>query len=436
MNGFTMNGSDPTGLIYDWNLDPGDDAPPTPRFELLDETLRDGCQSPSVLTPTIEQKIELLHLMDALGIARCNLGLPGAGERAREDIERLQREIERARLRIRGIVACRTVVDPDVRKAVELVQRTGVPVTVYAFIGSSPIRQWAEDWSLDFIVRQTRESIAFAVSEGLEVVYVTEDTTRSHPDTLRALFDTALGAGAHGLCICDTVGHLTSAGLTRLYRFVRDTLGSLGADGVTLDLHGHNDRGLSLSLALQAIELGFDRVHGCALGIGERVGNTSMDQLILNLKLLGLWPHDTRRLVEYVQLASRATGVPIPVNYPLAGRDAFRTSTGVHAGAIIKALQKGQSDLADRVYSAVPAGDFGREQEIEIGPMSGVWGVTYWLRRRSIPTDSQLIGAILAQAKASDHVLSDEEIMATIDLWQVTRACQDTQADVAEIGLM
>ena len=434
MNRFPTNGPDPSSLIYDWNSDPATAALPPRPIELVDETLRDGCQSPSVLMPTIGEKVELLHLMDALGIAWCDLGLPGAGRRSEEDIAHLQREIARSKLRIRGQMACRTLVDPDVRKAVELVQLTGVPVNVYAFIGSSPIRQWAEDWSLDFIVRQTREAISFAVKEGLTVVYVTEDTTRSHPDTLRTLFNAAIDAGASGLCICDTVGHLTSAGLTRLHAFIRETIKSTGVEGITLDLHGHNDRGLSLALGLQAIDLGFDRVHGCALGIGERVGNTPMDQMILNLKLLGRWEHDTSRLVEYVRLAAQATGVPIPVNYPLAGRDAFRTSTGVHAGAIIKALQKGEVDLADRVYSAVPAREFGRQQEIEVGPMSGVWGATYWLRQRGIATDSQLIEAILARAKSSNHVLSDEEIMATVDAWNVAKACQSVQHGAVELG--
>jgi 2-isopropylmalate synthase len=436
MNTPGVNGSDPSALIYDWNREPEVDSTPPRRFELVDETLRDGCQSPSVLTPTLEEKIQLLHLMDSLGIAWCNLGLPGAGRRSEEDIAALQLEIARSRLRIRGQMACRTLVEPDVRKAVELVQRTGVPVNVYTFIGSSPIRQWAEDWSLDFIVRQTRDAISFAVKEGLDVVYVTEDTTRSHPDTLRMLFDAAIGAGARGLCICDTVGHLTSAGLTRLTGFIRETVQSIGAEGITLDLHGHNDRGLSLALGLQAIELGFDRVHGCALGIGERVGNTAMDQLILNLKLLGWWEHDTTRLVEYVRVAAQATGVPIPVNYPLAGRDAFRTSTGVHAGAIIKALQKGEVGLADRVYSAVPAHEFGRDQEIEVGPMSGVWGATYWLQQHAISTDSQLIETILARAKSSNHVLSDQEILGIVDAWRVVRACQEAQGDPIELGVV
>jgi 2-isopropylmalate synthase len=250
------------------------------------------------------------------------------------------------------------------------------------------------------------------------------------------LFDAAIGAGARGLCICDTVGHLTGAGLTRLTGFIRETVQSIGVDGITLDLHGHNDRGLSLALGLQAIELGFDRVHGCALGIGERVGNTAMDQLILNLKLLGWWEHDTTRLVEYVRVAAQATGVPIPVNYPLAGRDAFRTSTGVHAGAIIKALQKGEVGLADRVYSAVPAHEFGRDQEIEVGPMSGVWGATYWLQQHAISTDSQLIETILARAKSSNHVLSDQEILDIVDAWRVARACQEAQGDPIELGVV
>jgi 2-isopropylmalate synthase len=409
---------DKSNVVYDWNQQDVTHPVFEHRFELVDETLRDGCQSPSVQDPVVEDKVALLHIMESLGIAWADIGLPGAGRRAAEDIELMLREIGASKMRLKPTLACRTVVDPDVKGAAEVVQRTGVPATVYAFIGSSPIRQWAEDWPLDFIVKQTVESITFAVKEGLDIVYVTEDTSRSHPKTLDTLFRAAVEAGAKGLCLCDTVGYVTPDGLSRLYRFTRDLLRGIGADQVALDWHGHNDRGLSLHLALHAIELGFDRVHGCALGIGERVGNTSLDQLILNLKLLGAWPHDTARLVEYVRLASRATGVPIPLNYPLAGKDAFRTATGVHAAAIIKAQKKGDTYLADRVYSGVPAGDFGREQEIEIGHMSGLSNVIYWLERRRLDPDPELAKYILQRAKQSNRVLTEDEVEATIKQWE------------------
>src|SRR6266581_5708024 len=142
-------------VVYDWNAL---DAPPAlqgRRFALLDETLRDGCQSPSVKEPRLEDKLRLLHLMDGLGVARLDIGLPGAGPRARADMAVLLKEIGRKKLRIDAMVACRTVVDPDLTGAAELSQHAGVPLSVYAFIGSSPIRQWAEDWPLAFIVKQT-----------------------------------------------------------------------------------------------------------------------------------------------------------------------------------------------------------------------------------------------------------------------------------------
>ncbi|BDG09758.1 LeuA family protein [Anaeromyxobacter paludicola] len=409
-------------VVYDWNALEAPPALAERRFTLLDETLRDGCQSPSVREPALDDKLRLLHLMDQLGVARLDVGLPGAGPRARADMAELLKEIARARLKLDAMVACRTVIEPDLAGAAELSQRTGVPLTVYAFIGSSPIRQWAEDWPLEFMVKQSLDAVRFAVREGLRVVYVTEDTTRSHPHTLDALFRAAIDAGAEGLCLCDTVGHATPDGLARLYQFTRDLLRGHGAEHVTLDWHGHNDRGLALPLALRAAELGFDRIHGCALGIGERVGNTALDLLILNLKLLGAWPHDTRRLVEYVRLTSRATGVPIPVNYPLSGADAFRTATGVHAAAIVKALAKGDEALADRVYSAVPAGLFGREQEIEVGPMSGLSNVRYWLLHRRLPTAEPLLRAVLERAKRSDRVLAEEEIREVVDAFRAVQA--------------
>jgi 2-isopropylmalate synthase len=423
-NGAPRNGAKkathPRGsdVVYDWNQQEVTHPVFGRAFELVDETLRDGCQSPSVQDPTIEDKIALLHLMDSLGIAWADIGLPGAGRRAAEDIAVLLREIAKHRLAIGATLACRTVVDPDVKGAVEVVQRTGQKAVVYAFIGSSPIRQWAEDWPLDFILKQTSDSISFAVKEGLDVVYVTEDTTRSHPKALDALFRAAVDAGAKGLCLCDTVGYVTPDGLTRLFRFTKDLLRGIGAEHVTLDWHGHNDRGLALHLALHAIELGFDRVHGTALGIGERVGNTSLDLLMLNLKLLEAWPHDTTRLVEYVRLASRATRVPIPINYPLSGRDAFRTATGVHAAAIIKAQRKNDTYLADRVYSGVPAGDFGREQEIEIGHMSGLSNVSWWLEKRHLDPDPELARSILAAAKQSNRVLTEDEVEALVKQWK------------------
>jgi 2-isopropylmalate synthase len=397
-------------LIYDWNRI---GAPPPPPVVLLDdETLRDGLQSPSVRTPTIEQKIEILHRIDALGIDTADIGLPGAGPHVAQDVERLAREIVDQKLRVRANCAARTHVN-DVRPIAEIAQRTGLPLECCVFIGSSPIRQYTEDWTLDWLLRTTEDAVTFAVRQGLEVMYVTEDTTRAHPDTLRAIYRCAIRAGAHRICIADTVGHATPVGAAAVVRFVAQLIAESGAD-IGIDWHGHRDRDLAVINSLAALEAGASRIHAAALGVGERVGNTPMDLLLVNLVLMGYRACDLTRLHDYCTTVSEATGVPIPDNYPAIGRDAFRTATGVHAAAVVKAWKKGDQDLMDAVYSAIPASLVGREQEIEVGPMSGKSNVVFWLEKRGIPPSDPVVNRVFQKAKASPTILTEEEILAEV----------------------
>jgi len=393
-------------LIYDWNAVDG--ATAGPAVMLDDETLRDGLQSPSVRTPGIEQKLEILHLIDALGIETADIGLPGAGPHVVRDVARLAHEIVEAGLRVRANCAARTVI-ADITPVAEISQQVGLPIECCTFIGSSPIRQYAEDWTLDRLLRLTDEAVRFAVGEGLPVMYVTEDTTRADPDSLRALYSTAIRAGASRICISDTVGHATPAGAAAVVRFVRSVVDACGG-GVGIDWHGHRDRDLAIGNALAAWGAGATRLHGAAIGIGERVGNTPMDTLLVNLVLLGHRAADLTKLPEYCRLVSEATGVPIPANYPVVGRDAFRTATGVHAAAVIKAYKKGEPELVDAVYSGVPAGLVGREQQIEIGPMSGKSNVVYWLERRGIEATDELVDRIFAAAKSAKGTLTEDDI--------------------------
>lgn len=409
-----MSGVDEERLIHDWARHDGDVVAPPTRPMLDDETLRDGLQSPSVTDPPVEVKLRILHLMDDLGIETADVGLPGAGPRQREAVERLCREIDSAGLRIRANCAARTMV-VDIQPIADVVQATGVPIEACVFIGSSPIRQYAEEWDLEHIVRHTREAVEFAVGEGLEVMYVTEDTVRASPDDLRVLLTAAVDAGAGRLCLCDTVGAAVPRGAANLTRWVRSLLEELGvADRVGIDWHGHRDRGLDVANTLAAIEAGATRVHGTALGVGERVGNTPMEQLLVNLKLLGWRDDDLSSLAEYTALVSEAVGVPIPVNQPIVGRDAFRTATGVHAAAVIKAQRKGAGWLADRVYSGVPAGWVGREQEIEVGHMSGGSNVQHFLASRGLPGGPEVVRAVLDEAKRSERVLTEAEILEVV----------------------
>ena len=400
-------------LIYDWAS--ADGAPPRPRVAMLDdETLRDGLQSPSVTDPSVEQKVEILHLMNSLGIETADIGLPGAGPRQREAVERLCREIGDHRLRIRANCAGRTVV-ADIQPMADVVQKTGVPIEACLFIGSSPIRQYAEEWGIEHIRRHTEEAVKFGVREGLEVMYVTEDTIRSNPDDLRILLTTAVHAGAKRVCLCDTVGAAVPRGVANLVRWVQALLDELGVgETVGIDWHGHRDRGLDVANTVAALEAGATRVHGTALGVGERVGNTPMELLLVNLRLLGWRDDNLTKLPEYTAAVSRAVGVPIAINHPIVGRDAFRTATGVHAAAVIKAQRKGADWLADRVYSGVPASWVGRTQEIEIGHMSGSSNVLHYLRSRGMPTDQPVLDAVMAAAKRSERLLSEEEILEAV----------------------
>lgn len=400
-------------LIYDWNEIARKEPVIGQNVEFFDETLRDGLQNPSVIDPGIEDKLQLVHLMDKLGIHAADIGLPGSSKRAFDDCLRICQEITQHKLSVKVACAGRTIAS-DILPMVELSQRAGIPIEVYAFVGSSPIRAFAEEWEFDRIKRFTAEAIDVGVKNGLPVCYVTEDTTRSQPEVLSELFRVAVDHGASALCLCDTVGHATPDGVRNLVEFTRNLTQEIGAN-VRIDWHGHNDRGLGLANALYALEMGVDRVHGTALGIGERVGNAQMELILLNLKLLGLLEHqDLSHLLEYCQLAAKAVGWDIPINYPLVGDDAFRTATGVHAAAIIKAQQKGDAWLADRIYSAVPAGMFGRQQEICIGYMSGASNVNYWLKQREITPSEELVRGILAKAKESKHILKDEEVMDVV----------------------
>jgi 2-isopropylmalate synthase len=404
-------------LIYDWNTRNrrGPLSPlKTRRLTFFDETLRDGIQSPSVRDPSIADKKDILRLTASLGIDAVDLGLPGAGERAARDVTALIEFAEQEKLGIEYACAGRTH-QADIDAIANISQRTGCPITVYAFLGSSPIRLYAENWHVDLLLERTIMAADLCRNHGLAMTFVTEDTTRTPPQILDKLFRAAVDHGVARLCLCDTVGHATPEGVIDLVTFTRMLLESIGATHVGIDWHGHNDRGLGVINNLRAIQAGADRVHGTALGIGERVGNAALDQTLMNLKLMGELPdRDLTNLVPWCIRVAEAVGVPIPSQYPLVGSDAFRTATGVHAAAVIKAIRKGDQHLADRVYSGVPAGWFGKEQAIEIGFMSGESNVVYWLQSRGYEADPGLVQHIFAMAKDCDHILADNEIEAAI----------------------
>ncbi len=396
-------------LIYDWNT-AGRTTRYPPAVELNDETLRDGLQSPSVVNPPVEQKIELLRLMDRLGIHWANIGYASSSRQAQQDVVALARAS--SHLDIRVNVAARTTL-ADIVPAVECAQQAGVPLEVAVFVGSSPIRRLAEDWDFASLVERVEESVSFVVKHDLPCMFVTEDTTRSDPESLERLYNVAIGCGARRVCVADTTGHATPDGAHNVVAFVRRVVQAAGAP-VAVDWHGHSDRGLAVANTLAAIAAGADRVHATALGIGERSGNTPMDTLLVNLKLLGVLAHDMSALNDYVRRAAHILQVPIPANWPVFSHDAFRTATGVHASAVGKALARGDQWLADYVYSSVPAEWFGRRQIIEVGPMSGASNVVFYLKSRGIEPQKPLVERVLAAAKRSNRILREDEVMLIV----------------------
>lgn len=398
-------------LIYDWNLV---DAPEKPKQRILvtDETLRDGLQSPSVMQPDIQDKVYLLYLMNDLGIDAADLGLCGAGEKFKYHVTVLAKEIASQKMKIRPQSAARTLI-ADIAPIVDASEEAGIPIEACIFLGTSPIRQYAEDWKIDFLLRRTEESVTFAVKHGLPVMFVTEDTTRTNPATLRQVYTAAIRAGARRICAADTVGHVTPGGVRSLIACLRQMVDEIDPN-VGIDWHGHKDRGLDIINSLAAIEAGADRVHACGLGIGERSGNTPMELLLVNLNLFGWVDRRLIRLAEYCEVISAKCGVPIPFNYPIVGADSFRTATGVHAAAIVKALSKNDEWLAERVYCGVPASLVGRELGIEIGPMSGEHNVRYYLRHRGIEENPVFVEKILAAAKRSNRILTEEDVLQMV----------------------
>ena len=397
--------------IYDWNTATPPEIPAGTPVLLDDETLRDGLQNPSVFDPSIEDKLEILHLMESLGIDAVNIGLPGAGPRAAAHTEALAREIAANRMKIKPNCAARTH-ENDIRPIVEISERAGIAIEAATFLGSSPIRRLVEDWTVDHLQRTTENAVKFAVEHGLPSMYVTEDTVRTDPETVKRLYSTAIGNGARAVVLCDTVGHATPTGAFNLVKFVVEEVVKPSGEKIRVDWHGHNDRGLAIANSFAAVAAGAHQVHAAANALGERVGNTPMELMLVNLRLAGLIDRDLSNLRYYCEKVARATKTSIPPNYPVIGHDAFRTATGVHAAAIIKAIQKHDHRLADAVYSGVPAHLFGLDQVIEIGPMSGKSNVLYWLARHQIPADDTLVSRILEAAKQSARVLTDAEIQA------------------------
>ena len=407
-------------LIYDWNTIEYDiqrnpaNHPHDVWFD--DETLRDGLQSPSARNPTIDEKIELLTYMERLGLQKVDLGLPGAGPFHREHISAMLSHINEHSFNIRPGAAVRTLMG-DIEPLVEMQAQHEMEIQASAFLGTSPIRQFTEGWTMEKLMSTMEKAVSFAVENDVPVMFVTEDTTRSKPEDVKMIYQRAMELGVRRICVCDTCGHVTPNGVKKLLHFIDEEVikdAGYHRSEIEVNWHGHQDRGLGVANNIAAVEAGADVIHGTALGVGERAGNAPLDQTLVNLKLMGVIDNDLSLLDEYVRKANEYIEVPLPRNYPVFGNDAFETGTGVHASAVIKAMRKGDDWLADRVYSGVPAGDFGLKQIIRIGHMSGRSNIIWWLEQNGIDADENLVEHLFEVAKQQKRNMLDSEIFDAI----------------------
>lgn len=401
------------GLIQE-NLSCPWEEPISGRTVLVDdETLRDGLQDPSCRQPPCEAKKEYLHLIAELGVQAVDLGIPAASPQVEQEVEALLREIASSSLGLAPNCASRTL-ERDVLTCAAISHRVGFPLEVMLFLGFSSLRRTVEGWDRDFLLRKLELVVSVAIREGLSVTFVAEDASRTSPEDLEAAVLCAARAGVFRVCLADTSGVLSPPGAEKLVAFAQRTLRDHGFPAVQLDWHGHNDRGLGLASALAAAAAGASRLHGTLLGVGERAGNPPLEQLLLNLHLLGCLQIPAGKLVPNLLRAADLLGFRVSPKAPVLGELVFATATGVHASAIFKATEQGRPDFQELVYNPVPPSWLGTRQRVLIGPYSGSANVRYWLLEHGLPVDPALVKAILARAKKQATILSDQEILELI----------------------
>lgn len=404
---------DKKNIVYDWNHLPTNSRPNSigrkANVEVNDETLRDGLQATYVKHPRLEEKIILLDSMERVGINSANIGFPISGSEQFNDVVALAAHVKKNKYKI-SLECGGRLHKKDVQAIIEASQRAGLGLDAGLFIASSHIRHMVEAWSLPMMKKMIKEGVGLAVKNGLRVMFVTEDTTRAHPKTLDYLYNSAIDAGAVRLCLSDTVGHATPIGTSNLLTFIKRNIIKKNKH-ILLDWHGHNDRGLALANTYAAITHGINRVQATALGVGERAGNISMEELVFNLSMDNIGQWNLKELKKYAKIASRILKFKLPANYPIIGKDVFKTATGVHAAAILKSIQINNHTLAGVVYSAIDPIKVDRNFHILIGPMSGKANVIYHLTKHNIPFNARLVDAILKLAKSERRIVKNREIL-------------------------
>jgi 2-isopropylmalate synthase len=396
-------------LLYDWHPAARLNNAAPAGMALHDETLRDGLQSPSVPPPSIEAKLRLLDRMRELSIASVDIGYPAVSNGIRDDCIRLARHSVNTKWKVDLWCAGRATAT-DIAAIAHTAQSSGTSVGAALFLFGSRLRQRIARKDMNELVSIAQSAVTSATAENLPVMFVIEDASRTWPEDLATLFTAAVEAGARRLCIADTVGTATPEAAAALLSHVR-ALPAVSSAGIPIDWHGHRDRGLALTASLAALIAGADRVHATAMGIGERCGNAELELIAVNLEILGRASLDSLCLRAYVEQASDMLGMEIPINYPVFGRDAFRTTAGVHAHAVARAREMGGREWADAAYSAIDAGRFGYDQTIELSAHSGHAAVTEWLAARGFRRDDEaLVSSVLEMLKSSPRAPSQIEI--------------------------
>jgi 2-isopropylmalate synthase len=391
---------------FDWNT-------PTVRrqpIEVGDVTLSEGLLSPSVVDPSQPDKRRLLSLMPVLGLRAVSLGHPGLGVRQFSTVLNLARELMLAQWELDASCVARASVK-DVASALDVRERSGLDVEVAVTLAVSPIQMEAEGLSAARLRDAAEASIAFAVRAGARVVAVLDDASRTPPEQLAPVLRDVAALGASAVRLADSAGRATPDATRALVRFVSEHLRTRTGRPVRLDWVGQNDRGLALANAMAAVDAGVDRVFASALGLGSRSGITPMELLLTNLRVNGLWSHSLRTVVEYCESAATAFGIAIAPSSPLIGSDAFRTGSGAHATALVKALRAGDPWLADNVISGVPAGLLGLENRVDISPVSGLSNVRWWLARHGYDASDQVLTReLLLAVKQTQRAATDDEL--------------------------
>lgn len=391
-------------LLYNW----GGMRKHSGKVELNDETLRDGLQATYVRHPSPEDKKKFLDILALLGIHSANIGFPAASPMQERDVRELLQHVKDKKYNLQLDCGARTLIS-DIDPALRVMDAVGYPLEIGIFIGSSKVRQLVEKWELRQMGTLVSNAVSYARKHGAKVMFVTEDTTRAHPKTLEYLYKTAIDSGASRLCICDTVGVATPMGVQKLIKYFHTNI--IGSSRVKVDWHGHNDRGLAVANSLAAADSGVDRIQATALGVGDRAGNTAMEELCINLWMEKRVDMQVKYINRYTKFASQKMKVRISPKNPLVGSEVFSTSTGVHAAAIKKAFDIGRKELGAIVYSAIDPSWVGRRLTIKIGPMSGKANVLWVLGKLGMGgSPDSLVSRILEEAKKRNKIFSSRDL--------------------------